>query len=294
MPTCHICGRDLPNRFSIGGSEVVDGETRYYCHLHWREKQATPKTPEKADDFVSPAPPEKFNLFRKMKEKREDKQSRETARRMAGETLQLLKKLGAGASGLIARLRNAKSPEEIEREITEARRANRKKREETSARLETLYNEIATGKQELAKAPAARRRVLETELRTKLKEYQGAERTFTVYSRNEEMLGLVQSRIEEVAAHGMAGINEDFVDDLTDRLDEAADDADSRFDALRDLERAGKTRQPEGSTDDLMTALEGFGELEGNESPTPQPEETKEKTTEKKGDPLEDFGEPER
>lgn len=216
------------------------------------------------------------------------------SRQAMKESLKLLKKLGSGAGGLIARLRKTKSPQEMIEELESAQKINQKKRAEISSRLEDLYNVIASGKKNLASAAPARRRIIEMELKAKLKEYQAKERTLGILLENEQTLSLVLGRMEEVQVYGLSGINEDFIDNVADQLDEAADDAEDRLDATRDLERAGRRRERDSGDEDLMAALEGFGDPEESspystedQDPTAAPSET----NKKQKDPLADFDE---
>ena len=121
------------------------------------------------------------------------------------------------------------------------------------------------------------------ELKGLLSDYKAQERTLGILLENERALGMVRSRLEEVLAYGMAGVNEDMIDDVTDRVDEAADEAEGRFDALRDLERAGKRREREGDSENLWDELDGFGDEEAQDSEEGE-------APEKKREPLDDLG----
>ena len=198
----------------------------------------------------------------------------ERSRRAVKESLSLLKKLGGGAKGLWQRLRNVRTPEEMQKEMEHNRRLNLERREELSRRLETLYREISEGKTAMKTAAPARKRVLQLELKNKLSQYQAAERTLAILLENDRALSLASERLHEIQAYGMAGVTQDDIERLTDDIDEAADDAEGRLDSLKDLEKAGARRTRELDDDDFLAALEEFGESESDdadESPQAEP-----------------------
>jgi hypothetical protein len=285
---CSLCGRSLPNRFAIGGWADSDQGPVPYCQLHWQEKKA--QSPQKDSPLSSS---QNYSASMDSEPKATPAPSPadpQRSRQAMKESLRLIKKLGASASGLIARLRKSKTPEEMMAEMQTAYEANQTKRTEISSRLEALHQSIASGKKTLESASPARRRILEMELKAKLKEYQAAERTLKILLENEQTLSLVRGRLEEIHVYGMSGISEDFIDEITDQVESAADAAEDRSDAIRDLERAGRRRERDSGEEDLLAALEAFGEPETiSADPGIKAPQRKEKT---KG-PLADFDEPE-
>lgn len=198
------------------------------------------------------------------------------------ETLRLIQKMGSGAGDLLARLKRSKTPRDMAAELEGTLATNRERREAVSARLESLYTGIQAKKEEYAKAPKARQRILEAELRSMLADYKAQERTLNILLSNERNVSTVLSRMEEVAAYGMAGLTEDIVDDVTDAIDEAATEADAVSGAIRDLEKAGRSRASTQSEDNLWDELADFdSDSESNDiEPARNADET---------DPLAEF-----
>jgi len=291
MPTCTICGKQLPNQYAIAGTCEESGCEAVFCSLHWREgnqlcrahgwedsknngnetsgSQTEPQTSDTETMTEPKIDPEKVSPERK--------------KQAMKETMRYIGSMGKGLAAKLMKLGKAKTPQEMIDELENQAEDNRTKREGTSQKLESLYNRIAKKKKAHAAAPKARQRILEMELKGLLTDYKSQERTLGILLENERALGMVRSRLEEVLAYGMAGVSEDIIDDVTDRVDDAADEAEGRFDALRDLERAGKRREREGDSESMWDELEGFGDEE----------ETAEigagETSEKKKDPLADF-----
>lgn len=187
------------------------------------------------------------------------------------ETLAFVQRMGRSAGDLFKRLTKSKTPQDMADSLDAQLTDMRTRRESASKRLETLYSEIARKKAEFASAPKARQRVLELELQTRLSEYKTAENTVAILLENERHLALARGRLDEVLAYGASGVSEDVLDDLTDQIDEAAELAEGRSDAARDLERAGKRRQRESDSTGLWDALADFGEPlpEASEMPAP-------------------------
>lgn len=271
MRTCCICGVALPNRYSIGGVCEEEGCDAHFCKLHWnisnhrcpehgyqevnfpkRRHQATKKEAQKnsepTQDQTTPMPDEKPKL------------TKETSKKLMKETVGLLKKMGSGAAELIKRLRKVKNPEEMMAEMEKHLDENRTRRESVSNRLETLHHSIAKKKAEFQKTSAARQRVLKLELQSMMQEYQSVERTLKVLLENERGLSLVKSRLEEVVAYGLSGLTDEFIDTVTDQVEDAVDMAEDNSDALSDLEKAGRRRERENSEEDFLSQLDQFGD----------------------------------
>lgn len=297
MPTCTICGKSLPNRYAIAGTCEESGCEAVFCALHWREGNRRCRAhgweSSQGQGNNSSSESEKSPEIEAMSENTVDpeKVSPERKKQAMKETMRYIGTLGKGLAAKLMKLGKAKTPQEMIDELASQHEDNRTRREATSQRLETLYSQIAKKKKAHAAAPKARQRVLEMELKGLLTDYKAQERTLGILLENERALGMVRSRLEEVLAYGMAGVNEDMIDDVTDRVDDAADEAEGRFDALRDLERAGKRRERESDSESLWDELDGFGEELEDETA-----EEGEGIAEKKTDPLkefDDFEEPE-
>ena len=293
MLKCTICGKELPNRYAVAGTCEEPGCEEVFCALHWREGnrrcrkhgwKPKNKTDSNGGNESSPEN-ENSNQIDDMSEEKIDpeKASPERKKQAMKETLRFVGTLGKGLAEKLMKLGKAKTPQEMIDELESQHEANRTRREGCSQKLEALYNQVAKKKKAHAAAPKARQRVLEMELKGLLSDYKAQERTLGILLENERALGMVRSRLEEVLAYGMAGVNEDMIDDVTDRVDEAADEAEGRFDALRDLERAGKRREREGDSENLWDELDGFGDEEAQDSEEGE-------APEKKREPLDDLG----
>ncbi len=184
--------------------------------------------------------------------------SKQRAKKAMSATLQIVRKLGTGAGDLWKRLRKSKTPQEMLDELGAGLDANRARRESVSARVEELHGKIAAKKKEHAAAGKARQRILEAELRSMLTEYKAAERELNVLLENERVLSQVRGRMNEMLAYDMAGIGEDFIDDVAVDIEDRVADAEGRMDASRDLEKAGRRRDRESDREDLWASLGEF------------------------------------
>lgn len=167
--------------------------------------------------------------------------------------------VGKGAASLVDRLRGVRDPDEAISELDAQLAANRDRREPLSARFERLYGEIAAKKKVFTAAPPAKKKILELELRGLISEYKGIERQLAVYFENERMLNTVRARTLELTAMGLRKLSGKDIDRLTDKIEDAAGDADDASDAMRDLEKAGK-RSVTDDADSFAEALAGFDE----------------------------------
>ncbi len=178
------------------------------------------------------------------------------------EALRLVGKLGAGAAELLGRLKKDRSPEAMLATLDERLAKNTARREDVSGRVERLHREITAKKTEYQKAPKARQRILEAELRSMLSTYKAAERELNILLDNERNLSLVKGRVNEVAAYGMAGVSESIIDDVIDDIEDKVADAEAVADAARDLEKAGRRRDRAEDSEALWAELGDFGETE--------------------------------
>ena len=166
--------------------------------------------------------------------------------------------LGKGAGALAKKLSGIKSTDEALKEIEGQIAENKARREPVSRRYEELYRLIVTKKKQYQEAPAARRKVLELELKAAIAEYQSLERQMTAYLNNETILTKVKGRMCELVAISLKGVSEAQIDKLTDKIDDAAE-ADENLDgAIADLDKAGVRREREDSS--FEDALAAFGD----------------------------------
>ncbi len=204
-------------------------------------------------------------------------------------TLDMLRKAGGQAAGLLGKLRKDTSPETMLATFDGQISQNRERREGVSGRLESLHKDIVAKKKEREKAGSARRRVLDMELKNLLSGYKDAERELGVLLENERVVSRVRGRFLEMLAYDLRGIDEDQVDSLVEDLDEKAGEADAVMDAMRDLDRAGRRREEEGE-EDLDELLAGFDEEPEAEEDTA---ERAPATIAPATSDLDDFDEPE-
>jgi len=182
----------------------------------------------------------------------------EQAKKVMHATIELAGKAGHAASAILARLRNAKNPEEMLKTIDETLAANKGKSQPLTERAEKLYQDITARKKAYEAAPPARKKLLELELRNMLAEYKAAERELTAFYDNEHSLNVVRGRLLELMAHGMRKLDESLIDTLTDDIEEAVADAEGVRDAVRDLDKAAPRRERESDQESFADALAGF------------------------------------
>ena len=169
-------------------------------------------------------------------------------------------KIGAGLASLARKITGVHSPEEMESSCEAALAATRARREPLLGHHEELFREISAKKKAWQRAPAARKRLLEMELRTLLAEYRGEERQLSTLFENERTLVTVLGGLREVSAYGMRKISGRQIDGLSEKLEDATGEADALADAMDDLGKAGKRREAPGETESLEEALAGFGD----------------------------------
>ena len=260
--TCAICGRELPNRWAVAGRCEADGCDAAFCALHWhtgnrlcREhgwKGRSVKEMKEKDDVGAES---EASIRERAKSELPAREKESVLRQVAAFAVTV----GKGAVALVDRLRGVRDPDEAISALDAQLKANRERREPLSARYESLYGEIAAKKRTFMAAPPARKKILELELRGLISEYQGIERQLAVYFENERMINTVRARTVELTAMGLRKLSEKDIDKLTDKIDDAAGDADDVSDAMRDLEKAGK-RSVTDDADSFADALAGFDE----------------------------------
>ena len=290
MGTCCICGQPLPNRYAVAGRCEAAGCEAVFCALHWRNGNRRCKAHGGTQKDLESRPPkdripsqqrqEPANELERPpmnEEQKKPKVDSQKVKKVLVETFSILKRAGGGAIDLLRKLKKDKSPAAMLKNVEEASVANKQRREGVSARLKKLHKDVVAKKGELAKASPMQKRILEKEIGAMIAEYEAAERELTVLLENEKVLSQVKGRLMEVSAYGMAGVDEDRIEDLIDEVEEAVASAEGRSDAARDLDKAGKRREREDDRDNLMDKLAMFGEGEDvaaeEEASAPTPEE---------------------
>ena len=275
---CCVCGRTLPTKYAVAGSCESGGCSAVFCAFHWHSgnrlcpahgwkgkpdgatRSGHPSGGSNRPGEPNPESP-RFPLLSPMENTSPipatvqlTVEQKKTAARAA---LDAIAKLGAGVAGLVKKLAGVQDPQEMIDSFGAALDANRARREPLRARYDALFREIAEKKKVWQAAPAARKKILELELKTLLSEYRGLERQLAAYYENERTLVTVRTRVEEVVALEMRKVSERQIDRLADKLDDAVSEAEDAGDALRDLENAGKRRE-DGGSESLEDALAGF------------------------------------
>lgn len=249
---CCICGRELPNRWAVAKRETVDGVERCYCAFHAGEG-VKPKTVKKEkpmqEDTLSSAEAKEQQIAKSA--------SMEYAKKAWAECSALALKLGGGAKTLWSKIHPDRSPTAMLATMNENQAGNKKRLDEVKPELDRVYKEIVAKKKEYASASPVRQRLLKTELQTLMTRYKGLEREFNILCENERSIEAVKGRFLEVLAHGLRGkLNAEMVENLTDDVDDKAEEAEDLQDALGDLERAGKRK--ERGDDNFDAELAGF------------------------------------
>lgn len=175
--------------------------------------------------------------------------------------------LGGGAVKLMNALRGIHDPEEAIKTFDTQLAANKARREPLAAHHEELYSRIAAKKKSYETAPAGRKSILEMELRALLAEYKSEERQLKIYFENETTINAVRGRTLELVAMGLRQIKESQIDGLTDKIEDAAADAEDISGALKDLEKAGTRRESEDAHESFLNDLAGFEEVPAEPSP---------------------------
>ena len=325
MQHCTVqgCARDLPNKYAPGGRCEAEGCAEVFCRLHWN--RSNHRCPAHGYQAVTPAsapaggsagrpPPSDDEQERQAGQDNEvpgkegktmgmesgqpvnEATKLERAKAAMTMALGLARKLGAGAASLLAKLKQDKSPEAMMKTIESAAAANQGRSADIAAKVESLYNEVVAKKALYEKAPPARKKTLEAELKTRLSAYKATEREYQVLLENERVLAEVKGRMMEVMAYGMAGVDEVQIDRLIDEVEEQVAAAEGRVDAARALEKAGRRRERESDQESFEEQLAGF-ETVGTASESPdraaapragepaaREERPKEKTREAQGD----------
>ena len=168
-------------------------------------------------------------------------------------------KLGQGAGQLAKKISGYKTPEEAMAEIDGQIESNRMKRAPLSKRYEELYAQIVLKKKAYQAAPAARRKILEMELKSMIAEYQSLERQVAAYLNNEMVLTKVKGRMCELVAINLKSVKESDIDKLVDKVDEAVGASEDIDGAIRDLDNAGQRteRDDDGAFEEMLS---GFGD----------------------------------
>ncbi len=227
--------------------------------------------------------------------------SKDKAKKVMTETLNLMKKLGIGASGLFAKISKAKTPEEMLNQFDEQLELNIAKHELSSKKLEQLHGKIVEFKKNYEQASGARKKMLANELKNLMHTYKIHERELNVILENEKILTTVRGRFMEILAYELRGVSENSLETLIDDLEDKVDEADGVQDVLRDLDRIGRTNTGEADEESLDDMLSEFDEdisfseevveISDDVSPNDVPEKTAKKTFENAAeDPdLDDF-----
>ena len=165
--------------------------------------------------------------------------------------------LGKSAGTLAKKLSGIKSTDEALREIEAQIAENRARREPVAKRYDELYKLIVSKKKLYQAAPPARKKILEMELKGAIAEYQSLERQMAAYLNNETILTKVKGRMCELVAMNLKSVSENQIDKLTDKIEDAADEAENLDGAIADLDKAGVRREREDTSfEDTLAAFD--------------------------------------
>lgn len=251
---CHICGRELPNKWAVARRETVNGEERFYCHLH-----AGKPAPDNEEGGNVQA--KEYATLAAREEELAAKASGELGRRAWSECASLAGKLGGCAKAIWAKIHPDRSPGAMLAVLNDDMKGNTERLGAVKRELDAAYREIVARKREYQSSAPARQRLLKVELETLMARYRALEREFSILNENARSIETVKGRFLEVLAYGLRGkLDANMVDRLADSVDNCADEAEDLQDSLGDLERSGKRRERESG--DFEAELAAFdGEL---------------------------------
>lgn len=293
MEKCCVCGKSLPNRYAVAGRCKKSGCNKPFCTLHWnrsncycpehgyqpaersRKVVSAEKAPEEESDKHKKSENRKTvkdtenSPMSNHKEKNSSGKQKMTgwkAKKLMHNTITMVARLGNRTGDLVKSLKKDRSPQAMIATLDEKLESNRERRRQVSKRLEELFNTIAEKKKGYTSAPKAKQRVIQAELKSQLADYKTTEREHGILLENERHLSQIRGKLNEKIAYGMAGVTEDTFDEIASDIEEAADEAEGRVDAARDLGRAGKRRERPSDEEDLWGELEDFEMDMGSEN----------------------------
>lgn len=319
---CSVCGRVLPTKHAVAGHCETEGCGRYFCALHWHNgNRKCPEHGWKPGGILAPSEQSvrrveivqaengggacggefgstEVSKSSKLEEKEMEPENGKELCERAGRELpaarkesivksivEFAAKLGQSTGQLAKKISGYKSPAEAMDEIDSQIESIRARREPLAKRYEELYRQIVQGKKAYQSAPAARKKILELELKGKIAEYQSLERQMTACLNNETVMIKVRGRMCELVAMNLRSVSEADIDKLTDRVDAAAEASEDIDGAIGDLDKAGARRErDDGSA--FEEALAGFGDDLPKE-PTPGDQIVDGSATSNLEDPLE-------
>ena len=273
--TCCICGRELPNRWSVAGRCDADGCGAAFCAFHWHAGNGKcPAHGWRKDDKTGC----KGGIGMSEQEAMSNVPGVEVVPAGAEAAVErpAMKKtaamaalngtvaLGKSAVAYFKKLCGIRDPKAALAEAEAQLAAVRDRREPLSERYEELYFKIASKKKLRDGASAARRKMLDMELRTLLAEYKSLEREVAALYRKEEMIVTVRGRMNELVVQGLPMPRVEDVDRLADDIADAMDADEDLADAVSDLDKIGVGR--ERHPVDLDEELAEFGESGGEET----------------------------
>lgn len=285
MKVCCVCGKELPNRYAVAGKCEEQFCENTFCQLHWH--RGNHRCPEHGYEEIEK--PDQGVIMNDDSNNRETSvKSKKMSKKVMKGVLLSVKKLGKGASDLYHKLKKDNSPQAMLETLQSQTQANQARRVEVSGKIKGLYKQVVEKKKEYQAASKVRKRILETEVRNALSAYKAAESQLNILLRNEEVLNKIIGKLYEIEAHDLAGISEEFIDDVIDELDDRVAAAEGKFDAARDLDKAGRLKERATDREELLDELAGFEEgefddvdeepLSASDIPLPDVDEEQQKT----------------
>lgn len=282
METCCVCGRALPNRYAVAGRCEEPGCGAAFCAMHWHlggrrcpahggpkeyggwKSTATEPVPARGagEPAVEAKGEETMDAGKdgELLERAKTELTPQARKSILRSVAEMAAKIGRGAGALVERLRGVRSPEAVVSEMDAQLAANRERRRPLAQRHGELYAAIAAKRKQYLAAPAARKKLLELELKGMMAEYKGIEREIAVLLENERVAATVRGRTMELIAMGLRKVRESDIDRLTDNIEEASAEAEDVSSALDDLDKAGARREREGDADAFEAELAGFAD----------------------------------
>ena len=283
MPeTCCICGIALPNRYAVAGNCEGGDCSASFCQLCWNRSNhrcrncgyeeaagSNPAEPQ-VESEIDPNPTDGLQQSEPQSEFQTPVRSRgliqriihwwkmAKSKKLMHEMLTSVKKLGGGASELLSRLSQAKSPDEMLAEIDRSVTENNARLKQIAPQEEVLYRDICKNKKAYTEAPAARRDMLASTLNRQIQEHKGLKRRIGILEQNVLTLKTVRTKFEELIDSRTLGLDEDAVEDLINDFEDEAAERDDVMASFKDL--AGREISPgESVGPDFLSELDAYG-----------------------------------
>lgn len=259
MKQCCICGKELPNRYAIGGACEHPNCNDLFCRYHWdkghRKCLAHGGSKEIIVSTEQSQPKESIPM-------KESNTSPETPKTKSSG---FFSKIASGVKSIKKAI--VKDPTEELKKAEDTLQQYEVNRSKLVAELEQVDRQIIEKKKQYNVAPPFKKSILKSELERLLSLHSNYERRIKAILNNEKALSNYISRVNEMGDIKNIPINEANVDKLTDRLETAVDDSMGIGDALKDLNKVKGVSSDSMDEDDFDSMLDMFGEEAGDDIP---------------------------